>query len=144
MNPYFEQMILSASPVGLIRLLYQKAIASVRDARESLREGRIADRCAAINKAYAVLTELSGSLRAEEASDLAGRLKNLYSYMQAKLVEANTQQSDVPMAEVLGLLTTLSEAWNQIPDTTSAEHEIAPELQIAEAADGAVRYAVSA
>ena len=39
MNPYFEQMILSASPIELVRLMYQQAIAAVADAREHLREG---------------------------------------------------------------------------------------------------------
>lgn len=66
MNPYFEQMILSASPVELIRLLYKRAISSVRDAREHLRNGQIAERCASINTAYSVLLELqvhSGQIR---------------------------------------------------------------------------------
>ena len=31
--------------------------------------------------------------------------------MQSRLLDANMQQSDAPLAEVLGLLSTLSEAW---------------------------------
>ncbi len=44
MNPYYEQMILNAEPVELIRLLYQRAISCVRDAREHLAHKRIAER----------------------------------------------------------------------------------------------------
>ncbi|MES1258042.1 MAG: flagellar export chaperone FliS [Acidobacteriota bacterium] len=116
MNPYLEQMILSASPVELIRLLYQRAIGSAREAREHLREGRVEKRCASINVVYAVLTELTSSLRAEDAPELAEKLNGLYGYMQGRLVEANLQQLDEPLVEVIGLLTTLAEAWNAVPD----------------------------
>jgi flagellar protein FliS len=121
MNPYLEQMILSASPVELIRLLYQRAIGSAREAREHLRGGRIEERCAAVNVAYAVLTELTSSLRAEDAPELARKLNGLYGYMQGRLVEANLQQADEPLVAVIGLLTTLAEAWNAVPDPFVAE-----------------------
>jgi len=116
MNQYFEQMILTASPVELIRLLYQQAIASVRDARQHLEHRRIMERGTSINQAYLILVELSGSLRMEEAPLLAGRLQSLYSYIQKKLLEANLKQTDAPLAEALQLLTTLAEAWNSVPD----------------------------
>ncbi len=111
MNQYFEQMVLSASPVELIRLLYQKAISSTRNAREHLRCRRIPERCSAINNAYMVLGELTRSLDGEAAPELAKRLGTLYAYMQGRLIEANLQQRDEPLAEVLGLLITLAEPW---------------------------------
>jgi flagellar protein FliS len=119
MNPYFEQMILSASPVELIRLLYQRAISSIRDAREHIRHGRIAERCASINVAYAVVRELAGSLRDDDAPELSANLKALYAYIQGRLVDANMMQQEEPLTEVLGLLTTLAEAWNAVPDAYS-------------------------
>jgi flagellin-specific chaperone FliS len=39
MNTYFEQMVLSASPLELIRILYRQADSAVRKAREHLKEG---------------------------------------------------------------------------------------------------------
>lgn len=146
MNPYFEQMVLSASPIELVRLLYQKAIASVREAREHLGAGRIAERCASINSAYAVLLELTGSLKDDDSPELAARLKGLYGYMQQRLVDANANQTDEPLSEILGLLTTLAEAWNSVPDSS---HEASGETDHWEAsldsgAELAARYAVSA
>jgi len=122
MNQYFEQMVLSASPVELIRLLYQKAIASTRNAREHLRCGRIPERCSAINNAYLILGELDRSLREEEAPELATRLRALYVYMQGRLLDANLKQQDEPLGDVLGLLITLQEAW----DVPRAEPEVQP------------------
>jgi flagellar protein FliS len=116
MNQYFEQMVLSASPVELIRLLYQKAIASTRNAREHLKCGRIPERCSAINNAYLVLRELTGSLREDAAPELTKQLGALYAYMQGRLIEANLKQQDEPLADVLGLLTTLAEPWSAVLD----------------------------
>jgi flagellar protein FliS len=119
MNTYFEQMILSASPVELIRILYQCALSAVRDAREHLRGGRIAERSRTINKAYDVLTELTGALRPAEAPELAARLRALYCYMQGRLLEANFRQTDAPLEEVLMLLTTLAEGWKEAPEASN-------------------------
>jgi len=113
MNPYFEQMILSASPIELVRLLYQQAIASVVDAREHLREGRIRERGAAIRKAHAILAELMISLNPEYAPEMAENLRKLYCYMQERLLEAHMRQIDGPLEETGQLLTTLADAWRE-------------------------------
>jgi flagellar secretion chaperone FliS len=117
MNPYFEQVILSASPIELVRLMYQKAIASVTDARDHLKAGRIRERGQAINKAYAILAELLISLDAEKAPELVANLKRLYCYMQERLIEANLRQKDGPLEETARLLSTLADAWREVPET---------------------------
>jgi flagellar protein FliS len=118
MNPYFEQVILSAGPVELVRLMYQKAIATVTDARDHLKAGRIRERSQAINKVYAILAELLISLDAEKAPELAANLKRLYCYMQGRLIEANHSQKDAPLEETARLLSTLADAWREVPETT--------------------------
>jgi flagellar protein FliS len=127
MNPYFEQVILSASPVELVRLMYQKAIASVTDARDHLKAGRIRERGHAINKAYAILAELLISLDAEKAPELAVNLRRLYCYMQERLIEANHTQKDGPLAETVRLLTTLADAWQCVPEHPEHQHTFAAE-----------------
>jgi flagellar secretion chaperone FliS len=111
MNRYFEETVLNADPIDLIRLLYQRAISSVEDAREHLRRKQIAQRSAAIMRAYAALAELLSALRPEAAPEIAVRLRNLYAYMQQRLLDANMQQAEKPLVEVLSLLTTLEEGW---------------------------------
>ena len=116
MNPYFEHMILSASPVELVRLLYQRALASVADAREHLRAGRIKERAQAISRAYAILSELMIALDAEKAPEIARNLRRLYCYMQERLIEANSKQKEAPLEETGRLLSTLADAWQGVPD----------------------------
>jgi flagellar protein FliS len=119
MNPYFEQMILSASPIDLVRLLYQQAIASVADAREHLRAGRIRERSQAIKKGYAILSQLLITLDTEKAPELASNLRMLYCYIQERLIEANLRQTDGPLEETARLLSTLADAWREVPQASS-------------------------
>ena len=94
MNPYFEQTILNADPIDPIRMLYQRAIFCVRDAREDLRHKRIAKRSAAILRAYLAIAKLLAALRPYVAAELSGCLRNLYFHMQQRLPDANMQQAD--------------------------------------------------
>jgi flagellar protein FliS len=111
---YLESRIGSADPIELVRLLYQGATASVRDARTHLAAGDIAARSEAIAKAHAILTELATSLDHQQGGELSQRLARLYDYMQRRLMEANFRQIDEPLAEALGLLATLAEAWEGV------------------------------
>jgi flagellar protein FliS len=111
---YLESRLLSATPLELVHLLYQGAIGAVQDARHHLANGKIAERSRAISKACAILTELTTALNREAGGELAGRLAALYDYMQRRLLEANFQQTEPPLGEVLGLLSTLTEAWTEI------------------------------
>jgi flagellar protein FliS len=149
MNPYYEQMILNAEPVELIRLLYQRAISCVREAREHLAQKRIAERTRAVTNAYAAIQQLIVALRPENAPELCSRLQGLYAYMQQRLLDGNTQQADGPMAEVLGLLTTLAEGWSGVVDQMNPRdsEESQPQTgpwHAGQAPETASSYAVSA
>lgn len=113
---YFEEEILSASPLRLVCLLYQGAISELRSARTHLAAGRTAERCAAISKACDILAELTASLDVNSGGDTAVRLQELYAYSTGRLLQANLNKDDAPLAEVLGLLATLSEGWAQLAE----------------------------
>ncbi len=118
-DAYRESRILSAEPIELIRLLYQAATAAVRDARRHLAAGEILPRAKAISRACEILIELTSSLDHTRGGEISARLAQLYDYMLRRLVAANFQQADAPLAEVLALLSTLSEAWDGVKTQTS-------------------------
>ena len=116
-NPYaayLEASILTAEPVELVRMLYRAAFEAVCGARTALASGDILGRSAAISKALEILRELSFSLRHESEPVMAQNLVELYDYMQRRLIEAHTAQSDGPLGEVAGLLANMADAWNRI------------------------------
>jgi flagellar protein FliS len=111
---YREGKILSADPLELVRLLYHGAMDAVAKARTHLANGEIAERSAAITKAMSIVAELNGSLDHQAGGEISRNLGRLYAYMLQRLLQANLKQSDGPLAEVLGLLSTMGEAWDTI------------------------------
>jgi flagellar secretion chaperone FliS len=109
---YLESRILSADPTELVRMLYQAATGAVRDARYHLAAGDILARTRSITAACEIVIELAGSLDHVRGGEISRRLAELYDYMNRRLIEAHFQQSDGPLAEVLGLLSTLAEGWD--------------------------------
>jgi flagellar secretion chaperone FliS len=128
---YLEQEILSATGLQLVHLLYQAVMTELRDARSNLAKKEIAGRCRNISKACEMLGELRGSLNHEAGGEIAERLNALYCYMLSRLLDANLHQQDEPLAEVLGLLSTLDEAWKQLAaEQPGAEQLEAPSERI--------------
>jgi len=125
---YLEQKTLSASPLELVAMLYSKTIAELREARRQLAARDIQLRSKAISKACDAIGELDGVLNMEAGGELAQRLRSLYRYCLVRLLDANLHQADEPLAEVLGLVATLSEGWqsiaksNPVPESTPVGH----------------------
>jgi flagellar protein FliS len=113
-DTYLEATVLSADPIELVRILYRTAIDSVHNARMYLAAGEVGARSRAISKAVAVLVELTFCLKSDADPRLARNLTELYDFMQRRLLTANLDQSDAPLAEVVGLLENLSEGWEKI------------------------------
>ena len=118
-NAYLENRILSAEPLELVGLMYQAATTAVREARQHLADGDIAARSRSISKACEILIELGSSLDHARGGEISQRLAALYDYLVGRLIEANLQQADAPLAEVLGLLATLAEAWDGVRAQTA-------------------------
>ena len=108
---YLETEVQSASPLQLVRLLYQGALEAVVTARSALGAGDILTRSRKISKATLILNELALNLDHSKGGEISRSLAELYDYMARRLNEANFQQVDAPLAEVQDLLQTLSEAW---------------------------------
>jgi flagellar secretion chaperone FliS len=113
---YLESKVLTASPLALIAIAYEGAIEAVRDARVHLNAKRIHERSRAITKAQSLIVELQRSLDFKQGGDLSVQLARLYSYMLQRLMEANFQQAEPPLAEVENLLETLCDGWRQLAD----------------------------
>jgi flagellar protein FliS len=112
---YLESEILSATRIELVRALYRGAVDATVQARRHVTNGNIRERSRQITKAWEILAELARSLDHAHGGELSRSLVELYVYMQNRLLAANANQSQEPLAEVERLLTTLAEAWNLLP-----------------------------
>jgi len=74
----------------------------------------------------------------QSGGEISSRLSALYEYMVHRLLDANMEQSDEPLAEVSSLLATLAEGWAGIrkpaePEAVEANLWTAPEAVAASA-----------
>ncbi len=120
-HAYLDNNVATGNPVGLVTALYEGTIKAVQQARHCLETGDIWGRSKAISKAVDILTELVLSLDHEKGGDLSARLKDLYCYMQRRLLAAHASQEDEPMAEVVRLLTNLLDGWYQVAEKLNQE-----------------------
>jgi flagellar secretion chaperone FliS len=111
---YLESEVLTADPLKLVELLYRGAIDAIQIARTAVKNRDIKLRSRQIGKALAIVNELALSLDHSRAEHISRQLVELYDYMGRRLVEANIQQIEAPLAEVSGLLATLLEGWQTV------------------------------
>jgi flagellar protein FliS len=116
-NPYqrhAEANLLSNSPLELVVVLYRGAVDAVLAACRFNEENDHSGRGRSVNKALDILLELTASLDVTAGGPVAVQLRDLYAYMQDRLIQAHTEASNVKLIEVAGLMRTLLDGWQQI------------------------------
>ena len=130
---YLSQRVETASPVELIRLLYDAATQKLEEALAALYAGDILKRGRAITRTVEILAELQMSLRCDINPKYTNTLSGLYSYMQQRLIRAHAEQSEALLQEVARLLATLREGWlGAMQNLSSSEAGAAPQQLQAE------------
>ena len=122
---YRQVEVQSRSPLELVVLLYDRAIAGLTEAHQAAARGDIRTRASAVSKALAIICALQETLNLEEGGALAEELDRLYDYATRRLLEVNTSQDLTALTEVHKLLECLRGAWQQIatqPPVTTVTH----------------------
>jgi len=118
-DAYLQNRVMSADPVELICILYERAIDLVAEARTGLANGDVLARSKAISKLVEILSELEGSLNHQAGGKISQNLERLYRHMRTRLMTANLKQQEQPLIEVESLLKTLGQAWQGIRSKTA-------------------------
>lgn len=116
---YKQNIILSASPMELIVMLYDEAIKSLSSAESAFRmDGpeKIQEINNSLIHAQDVITELAVSLDMEKGGEIALNLHRLYDFMLDHLAGANASKTPKPVEEVKNLLCELRESWKQVAE----------------------------
>lgn len=106
---------MSASPHGLVLMLFEGAMLAVSASRMHMQIGRTAEKAQAISKAVAIIQDgLMASLDRKSGGEIAEQLFSLYEYMVVRLTEGNISNRAEPLEEVGRLLAELNDAWQAI------------------------------
>jgi flagellar protein FliS len=110
-----ETGVLAASPVKLIIMLYDGAIAACHSAVASMQRKEIEKKGVMLSKATMIIESgLRLSLDKKAGGEIAESLDALYVYMSGRLASANVRNQPEQVQEVIKLLLDLKSAWEAI------------------------------
>ena len=110
-----------ASPHRLILMLMNGALERLVQARGAIEHRDIALKGAMIGKATMIIGGLQSSLDRNQAPDYVDNLDRLYDYMQRRLLEANLKNDVGLIDEVMDLMKTLRNSWQEIDPVHKSE-----------------------
>jgi flagellar protein FliS len=120
MNAYrrvgVQSAIDDASPHQLIAMLMDGALDRIASAKGAMERGETATQGALIGKAITIVDNMRASLDHDQGGELAGRLADLYDYMERRLLEASVNAQPETLDEVSSLLREVKSGWDQMPE----------------------------
>ena len=110
-----QTMVASATPHGLVALLFDGFMAAVNRGKGFMRSGDTVAKCQAIGHAVRIIDEgLRSALDMQGGGKLAADLADLYAYVCMRLTQANLRNDEAMLDECLTLMAPLREAWHAI------------------------------
>ena len=104
----------SATPVGLVIILYDLLVGDLRRAVAAMRAHEIEARCAELKHAFLVLQQLEGSLDVEKGGEAARALSRYYSFIRAQLMQAQLQNKPELLDRQIDLILDVRGAWVEV------------------------------
>ena len=118
---YKRTQVTTVDKGRLIVLLYDGAIKFIHQAKECASTGDIEGKCNNINRSLDIISELNNSLNMSEGGDVAANLRRLYLFMSEHLIKGKIKKENQYLDDVLRMLNTLNEAWNQVVSQPEAQ-----------------------
>jgi len=103
-----------SSPLGLVLLSYEALYKSLGRVRRAIEAGDLAAEADHTGRAMEAIIELASSLDIEKGGEVAESLASLYAYMMKRLSKGMCSCSTEAVDEVIRLVQTLREGWQQL------------------------------
>jgi len=110
-DPYLEQKIMAAKPEELTMMLYEGMVKFLKQGILYNDQKNIGKTNNSILRAQAIITELNGTL--DETYEISKNLSDIYSFMNARLIDANIEKDTMIIKEVLEFAEDLRDTWKQ-------------------------------
>lgn len=111
---YQTQEIMSASPVRLVAMLYDRAISSLREAVRAIDAGDIQARCNANRRAYDILHHLDMTLDVDKGGKIAENLSQIYAFVLRLLPKIDFDNDKQAAEQAIRLLEPLRDSWREL------------------------------
>jgi len=121
-SEYLKSAVMTATPEKLQLMLYDGAIRFGRQAREALIAQDFETSCEKLIRTQQIITALEGGLRPEVNEALCRQMADLYQFIFARLVDANTTHNVTALDEALQILEHQRETWRLLMDRICELH----------------------
>ncbi|MBY4675933.1 flagellar export chaperone FliS [Marinobacterium arenosum] len=108
--------VATASPHKLILMLFNGALEALAKARGAIERNDIEGRTKQLNKSTDIVMGLRDMLDHEKGGEVAANLDALYDYIVRTMLQANRENSAEKVQEVMDLLLTVKQGWEEMPD----------------------------
>lgn len=115
---YQSQQVMGASPVKLVAMLYDRTIASLREAVIAIGEEDIQRRWTSNNRAVEIITHLWSTLDTDQGGEISENLSQLYRFMLTRLLDVDMKNDPAAAEEVIQLLEPLRKSWHELASST--------------------------
>lgn len=109
---YANNSVNTASPGELTLMLYNGCLKFIHLAERAMKENNIQQKNMNMQKAQAIVRELSITLKAD--TELGRNMLSLYEYLQERLIEANIKNDPAILKEVEGFVIEFRDTWKQV------------------------------
>jgi flagellar protein FliS len=110
---YRQAAVRSASPLGLVGLLYDAALNSLNRAIRAMEAHDVEQRVAALDHVLAIIGHFQQTLDFERGGDVARNLDRFYHASRAAILEATFTQSAQTLKDLAVQFQGLRDAWKE-------------------------------
>ncbi len=107
----------SASPVGLVVMLYDGAIQAMSLGKDAITARKLEEQNRHLQKAQRIVGELTSTLNIERGGEVAQNLLQLYNFVYDRLVQANIEDAPEKIDEALLVMSQLRESWAALEES---------------------------
>jgi flagellar protein FliS len=130
---YRQFTVQGSTPIGLVVMLYDGAIAALERAIVATEAKDISEKCQHLARAQAIILQLEGTLNFAAGGEVAQTLKTLYVHARQQMLKANLENSTPILRSLVETITTVREAWHaaehRTPDNAPGGDDPSPTSQ---------------
>ena len=113
---YKKLQVDTASPIGLVIMLYDRAIVLLSKAKDEIAEKQYEAKGHSLDKASDIILELITTLDKDKGGEMASSLANLYNFVLREINNANIKLNTKSLDNAIKILSELRESWESIKD----------------------------
>lgn len=113
---YQAQQVRGVSKVRQVAMLYDRAIASLKEAIQAIEDKEIERRWRANKRAQDIVLALYGALDEEAGGEIARNLSQIYMFALRRLPRVDLRNDPAPAQEVIELLEPLRRSWYELAE----------------------------